>query len=130
VTVTIQYGVLYTPVRITEQHPSFRTGKVQAWAAESADGTWAYRRLELPGTPWEVEHLPTGTDCGWFSSLPKARAATADGSALEVVEQAWKAKLDALRNACAEAGIAAESPDVPDREAEDLYALERADYGD
>jgi hypothetical protein len=117
-----------TPVDITEKHPAIRTGKVQAWAAESDDGTWAYRRLELPGTPWEVEHLPTGTDCGWFSSLPKARAATADGSALEAVEQAAPSKLDALRRECAAAGITADSPDVLDREAEDLYRLEKENW--
>jgi hypothetical protein len=41
---------------------------------------------------------------------------------------ALPASLAALRASCAAAGITAESPDMPDDEAERLYALERADY--
>lgn len=74
-----------TPVVITERHPAFRTGRTEIWAAVSKDGDWIYNRIEEGGTPWAVEHVPTSTDCGLFSSLPKARRATADRSALPVI---------------------------------------------
>lgn len=71
-----------TPVIITSRHPALSTGRTEIWSAVSADGAWIYNRIEETGTPWAVEHLPTSTDCGLFPSLPKARRATADGSAL------------------------------------------------
>jgi len=77
-----------TPVRITGRYPTGRSRRAQAWAAVSADGEWAYRRTEEPGTPWEVRHQPTGTWCGFFPSLPAARRATADGTALTLAPAA------------------------------------------
>ena len=76
-----------TPVDITERYRSFRSGRLENWSARSLDGIWAYRRLEMSGTPWSVEHLPTGTEGNWYGSLPAARAATADGSALADIER-------------------------------------------
>ena len=76
-----------TPVAITARFPSFRSGRMENWAAESRDGVWKYERIEDTGTPWAVIHVPTGTEGDWYGSLPKARAATADGSALACVER-------------------------------------------
>jgi hypothetical protein len=72
---------------VTARYPSFRSGRVENWEAVSADGTWKYRRLEISGTPWEVEHVPTGVVGDWYGTLTAARAATADGSALAAVER-------------------------------------------
>jgi hypothetical protein len=76
---------ILTPVTITERYRSTRTGKLEIWAAKSDDGLWFYKREESAGTPWVVEHIPTG---GWLYSgtLSAGRAATADGSALRVIE--------------------------------------------
>lgn len=74
-----------TPVTVTEQYPSLRTGKVEVWAAVSKDGIWKYDRLEDTGTPWIVTHVPTGRQA-WYPSLPKARKATADGTALAYLD--------------------------------------------
>ena len=76
-----------TPATVTRRYPSFRSGRVENWEARSDDGTWAYERLEISGTPWQVTHLPTGTVGDWYTSLPNARAATADGTALAYVER-------------------------------------------
>jgi len=69
-----------TPVNITEKYPSFRTGRLEIWAAESRDGIWSFKRDESPGTPWIAEHLPTG-GTAWYGTLTAARAATAGGDA-------------------------------------------------
>ena len=71
-----------TPVTITARFPSFRSGRLENWSAVSEDGTWKYERLEISGTPWQVEYVPSGTIGHWYGSLDKARAATANGSAL------------------------------------------------
>lgn len=76
-----------TPVDITERYRSFRSGRLENWSARSLDGVWIYRRLEMSGTPWSLEHVPSGTEGDWYGSLPAARAATADGSALAYVER-------------------------------------------
>lgn len=93
------------PVRETESFPRFtRSGPTrhrECWAAESPDGVWSYRRLELPGTPWELTHNPSGGSV-WYGSLRAARAAVADGSALEVIEANRQA--DARVAAAKEAG--------------------------
>lgn len=73
-----------TPVTVTERWPNLR-GQMQTWAAESTDGVWTYQRLDIPGTPWEVTHKPTGRSY-WIGSLPKARAATASGAALAYLD--------------------------------------------
>jgi hypothetical protein len=76
-----------TPVTVTERYPSFRSGRVENWAAVSADGVWKYARLEVSGTPWSVLHVPSGTEGNWHGTLTAAREATANGSALAYVER-------------------------------------------
>ena len=76
-----------TPADVTRRYPSFRSGRTENWEARSRDGVWMYRRLEISGTPWEVEHVPTGTTGNWYGTYTAARAATADGSALACVER-------------------------------------------
>lgn len=76
-----------TPVDITARYPSFRGRRVENWSAVSRDGVWKYERLEISGTPWEVEHVPSGLAGDWYGTLTNARAATADGSALAFVER-------------------------------------------
>ena len=77
-----------TPVTVT-RHRNLRNGRQEIWEAVSTDGVWAYRRTEEAGTPWEVQHVPTGR---WllYGSLPKARRATADGSALAELDTMTK----------------------------------------
>lgn len=74
-----------TPVTVTERYPTHRAARVQAWAAVSKDGLWTYNRIEDKGTPWLARYVPTGESV-LMPSLPKARAATADGSALACIE--------------------------------------------
>jgi hypothetical protein len=76
-----------TPATVTRRFRSFRSGRVENWEARSDDGTWAYARLEITGTPWEARHLPSGTAGPWYGTLPDARAGTADGTALDYVER-------------------------------------------
>ena len=76
-----------TPVNITQRYPNWRGTRLENWAAESVDGEWKYERIEDTGTPWDVVHVPSGLSAGWWSSLPKARAATADGTAMAAVER-------------------------------------------
>lgn len=73
-----------TPVEVTERYPSFGTGRLETWAAVSKDGLWKYDRIEDTGTPWSVCYVPTN-EYVIMSSLPKAQAATADGSALRLI---------------------------------------------
>lgn len=80
-----------TPVTVTERYPTHRSGQMQAWAAvsteRSEDGrpVWEYNRIEDKGTPWLARYVPTGESV-LMPSLPKARAATADGSALACIK--------------------------------------------
>lgn len=74
-----------TPIRIVEQATNLRTGRAEIWEAVSEDGVWAYKREEGPGTPWVVIHVPTDR-WTFYSSLLKARRATADGSALSYLD--------------------------------------------
>lgn len=76
-----------TPVTVTRRYPSFPSGRVENWEAVSDDGLWAYLRQEISGTPWSVQHVPSGIETDWYGSLPAAREATADGSALASVER-------------------------------------------
>lgn len=78
---------ILTPADVTRSFPAFRSGRREAWEAKSRDGVWAYQRLEISGTPWEVRHLPSRTAGDWYGTLTAARAATADGSALAFVER-------------------------------------------
>ena len=79
-----------TPVDITSRYPGFMRrggGELENWSAKSRDGVWTYERVEISGTPWAVTHVPTGLEADWYGTLPAARAATADGSALACVER-------------------------------------------
>ena len=76
-----------TPVTVTRRCRTFRSGRLENWEAVSDDGIWAYHRLEISGTPWAAEHIPSGIEADWYSTLPDARAATADGTALAAVER-------------------------------------------
>lgn len=92
-----------TPVIVTERHPSSRNpSRLEIWAAVSAelgqDGKplWQYRRLELPGTPWELRR--NGREAfTWRGSLTSARAATADGSALREIDRLEAEMAEATR---------------------------------
>jgi len=111
-----------TPVDITERYRSIRTGRMEACAARSRDGLWLYERLDMPGTPWRLVDAASRADCGWFGSLPKARAYTASG---EAARELAKLRLARVRAECAAAGITAESPDTLDPDAERLAREER-----
>ena len=76
-----------TPVEVTRRFPSFRAGRPETWEAVSLDGQWKYRRVEVSGTPWDVEHVETGVTDPGYGTLGDARAATADGSALAEVRR-------------------------------------------
>lgn len=76
-----------TPADVTKRFPSFRSGQLEAWAAESRDGIWRYARLEISGTPWVVIHIPTGIEGNWHGTLTAAREATANGTALADIER-------------------------------------------
>ena len=55
------------------RYQSLRTGRMETWEATSKDGKWAFHRLEMSGTPWEVTHSDFP---GWSmlaGSLRKAR---------------------------------------------------------
>ena len=47
-------------------------GRRECWLATSADGAWRFERVEDVSTPWRIIHVPTGTDYGSATSLPKA----------------------------------------------------------
>lgn len=62
-----------------------RSGRAEIISAASEDGTWTYDREDDTRTLWVVTHVPTGRWL-YMSSLPKARAATANGSALRQLD--------------------------------------------
>lgn len=74
-----------TPVKVTQRSPSPR-GRMETWEARSDDGVWLYERLEIPGTPWLVSHLPSRTEGHFYGTLDDAREATASGAATAYVE--------------------------------------------
>ncbi len=51
----------------------------ECWEATSEDGAWLFARIEMPGTPWHVVHVPTNTGLdGLYRTLDQAvRAAIA-----------------------------------------------------
>lgn len=64
-------------IEITARYPTLRYRKphLEAWEARTLDHTWIFRRLEVPGTPWEAENTVTGQYAPtWFSTLDEARA--------------------------------------------------------
>ena len=75
------------PVTVTERYPSPRTGRMEDWAARSADGAWLISRLEEPGTPWAIEHLSCERIVMLAGSLTKARRAISDGTAMAALER-------------------------------------------
>ena len=92
-----------TPADVTARFPSFNGRRLEAWEAKSRDGIWLFSRLEISGTPWEIRHLPTGTEGPWYGTLAAAREATADGSALADVERRLahgRGEHEAERNIC------------------------------
>lgn len=55
----------------------------ECWGATTDDGLWAFERLEEPGTPWQVVHLPNTPQAEiattWFGTLKSARQAVERG---------------------------------------------------
>ena len=77
-----------TPVDVIRR-PNPRNGQLEAQAAKSRDGIWAYERIETPGDPWTATHMPSGTEVPvLYGTLRDARTATANGTALRAVGQA------------------------------------------
>lgn len=82
-----------TPVKVTARHPNARTGRLEAWAAESVERddqdrpVWTYTRTEEAGTPWSAAHVSCPRGSALYGSLRDARAATASGRALAVIEE-------------------------------------------
>jgi hypothetical protein len=76
-----------TPATVTRRFPTGRSGRLEDWEAVSDDGIWCYERIEITGTPWQANHLPSDTAGPWYGTKDDARAATADGTALAAVER-------------------------------------------
>lgn len=82
--------VALTPVKVTARHPNARTGRLEAWAAESVERddqdrpVWTYTRTEDSATTWEARHV-SHDQFHLAGSLKDARAATASGRALAVI---------------------------------------------
>jgi hypothetical protein len=62
------------------------TGRIlrrECWEATTADGEWAFERIEETGTPWIVVHHPRTPDAetatSWFGTLKAARQAVERG---------------------------------------------------
>jgi hypothetical protein len=55
----------------------------ECWEAVTAEGEWAFERIEEPGTPWIVVHHPrtpeAETVTTWFGTLKAARIAVERG---------------------------------------------------
>jgi hypothetical protein len=55
----------------------------ECWEATTADGLWAFERIEEPGTPWIVVYKPrtpqAETASCWFGTLKAARQAVERG---------------------------------------------------
>jgi hypothetical protein len=65
-----------------------RRGQLQVWEATSADGKWLYLRGDETGTPWHLEHLPTGRVVLFAAAtLTGARRCTASGWALAELDR-------------------------------------------
>lgn len=68
-------------VTITERHRNPRTGRMEAWAAVSRDGSWTFDRIEDGSSPWEAR-AKDHSGFVLYGTLLAARRAAADGSAL------------------------------------------------
>ena len=59
-----------------------RGAGLQCWGARTTDGLWGFDREDMPGTPWSVTHLPTGTVTDrYVGTLDDCRAYVASGGA-------------------------------------------------
>lgn len=78
----------------TDRARNLRTGNVETWETGSDDGVWWFRRVEMPGTPWEITHLPTGmtNHCG---SLDDARTWAGSPAALRLLHDRAQKVVDA-----------------------------------
>jgi len=72
-----------TPVDVTARFPSFRSGRLENWAADSRDGVWKYERIEDTNTLWAVIDAASGEELRWHGTLTAAREYTASGAAAE-----------------------------------------------
>ncbi len=81
------------PIRKTDFHPSFRTGRRECWGAVTSDGEWSFQREESPSTPWLVRHRPSITDRSYelpvmlLGTLRACRLAVGRGDASKALEQ-------------------------------------------
>ena len=73
---------------------SGKPGREEIWEVQSADHQWRYRREDLPGTPWALDHweVPAGEAearfvevYSGFRSLPEVRRSTEDAGWVEWV---------------------------------------------
>ncbi|HEX4622308.1 MAG TPA: hypothetical protein VH208_12140, partial [Myxococcaceae bacterium] len=49
----------------------------ECWGARTADGVWSFERVEEPGTPWLIYHLPSLADGSYLGVV--ASETTLDG---------------------------------------------------
>lgn len=54
-----------TPVTITARFPSFRSGTLENWGAQTKDGIWDFEREEDVRTDWLIYHRPSVADKSW-----------------------------------------------------------------
>ena len=65
-----------------------RGAGLQCWGARTTDGLWGFDREDMPGTPWSVTHLPTGTVVDrCVGTLDDCRAYVASGGAQADLER-------------------------------------------
>jgi len=84
-----------TTLRATTSLPMRR----ECWAAATADGQWAFERIEDTGTPWVIVYLPRTssheTIPHYFGTLKAARVAVERGWATENLPSVLRAAHDA-----------------------------------
>jgi hypothetical protein len=77
------------PIRVTRRFPTFHSGRVETWGAETLDGEWYFERFEEPGTPWGVYHRASVRDFSYrlpivtLTTLRKCRIYVGRGWAVE-----------------------------------------------
>jgi hypothetical protein len=115
---------------LTDRALNLRTGRREIWAAGSADRVWLFRRVEMPGTPWETTHLPTGL-IDYQGTLKDARSRAADPRTLQILRE-QVSRVDVANGALGmasvlfAAGRAAPAARAADRVAEQLGLARRA----
>lgn len=60
-------------------------GRSVIWLAESADGCWAYERVDDARTTWTVTHIPSGEVRECFPTLDHARTWTGSGGGVDAL---------------------------------------------